>query len=77
MPALVQLTMLFAYCVSSGFFYVYDIAVDSMLICFIVVSTRTRTLRVWLWCVEVAGLERVSCRGPPRPCPPSLAPLFV
>lgn len=31
----VILSMLFAYCVSSGFLYVYDMAVDSMLVCHI------------------------------------------
>ncbi len=34
---LVQVTLIFAYGVSAAFFHVFDIAVDTMLVCFLVV----------------------------------------
>ncbi len=44
--SLLQITLIFAYAVAAGFFHVYDIAVDTMLICFIMV--RPRCSIVWI-----------------------------
>ena len=65
-----QVSLFFAYGVASAFFHVYDVAVDTMLVCFLVVRLRCGRVakevgcraaaRLRAWCVNRAA-ARLGC----------------
>ncbi len=51
-----QVTLIFSYGVAAAFFHVFDIAVDTMLVCFLVVRVASWWLRVVTCLLNIVSL---------------------